>query len=123
MRGGLNLTPWPVKHYEGPSQPAESLAVIENDPNMFLASIDSQSLRRWTQSREVLSIQVLPGKHVLVAGPSIRGGYVSKDAARIEFLAEAGHRYVVSRRIGGGSAAGVWTPVFTDVTTGKELLP
>ena len=48
---------------------------------------------------------------------------VSMDAARIEFLADAGHRYVVSRRVLGGSRSTEWTVVFTDVTTGKELLP
>lgn len=123
MHGGLKLTPGPIKFYEGPDQPAEAVAVIENDPNMFLVSIDSQDLRRWAQTHEVVTIAVLPGRHVLVAQPSKRGGFVSMDAVRIDFVAEARHRYVASRRIVGGSAAGTWTPVFTDVTTGKELGP
>ncbi len=121
MHGGLSLTPGPIKLYEGPTQPAESVAVIENDRNMFLVSIDGQSLRRWTQTHEVLAVQVLPGKRILVAQPSARAGFVSNDAARIEFLAHAGHRYVISRRIGGGTASATWTPVFTDMTTGQEV--
>jgi hypothetical protein len=123
LPGGLNLKPGPIKLYEGPNQPAESLAVIENDPNMFLVSVDSQSLRRWTQSHDILTIHVLPGRRIIVAGPSVRAGFVSMDAARIEFVAEPGHRYVVSRRVVGGSRSTEWTAVFTDVTTGKELLP
>ena len=123
MHGGLKLTPGPLKFYEGPDQPAESLAVIENDRNMFLVSIDSQDLRRWAQTHEVVAIAVLPGRHVLVAQPSKRAGFVSMDAVRIDFKAEPGHRYVASRRVVGGTAAPTWTPVFTDVTTGKELGP
>jgi hypothetical protein len=121
MRGGLNLTPGPIQLYEGVAQPAESVAVIENDRNMFLVSIDGQSLRRWTQSREIVAVQVLPGKRILVAQPSARAGFVSRDAVRMEFLTQAGHRYVISRRIAGGSARGTWTPVLTDITTGKEV--
>ncbi len=109
MRGGLNVTPGPIKLYEGVTQSAESVAVVENDPNMFLVSIG------------VVAVQVLPGKRILVAQPSARAGFVSMDAVRIEFLAQAGHRYVISRRIGGGTAAATWTPVFTDMTTGKEV--
>jgi hypothetical protein len=97
------------------------VAVIENDPNMFLVSIDGQPLRRWTQTHEVVAIQVLPGKRILVAQPSARAGFVSSDAVRIEFLAQAGHRYVIARRIGGGTASATWSPVFTDMTTGKEV--
>jgi hypothetical protein len=123
MQGGLNLTPGPVKLYEGPDQPAASVALIENDPNMYLASVDGQSLRRWSHNRDVITVQVLPGKRTIVAGPSARAGYVSMDAVRIEFVAEAGHRYVVSRRTTGGSAGGAWVAVFTDMTTGKELFP
>jgi len=121
MRGGLTVTPGPIKLYEGVTQSAESVAVVENDPNMFLVSIDGQSLRRWTQTHDVVAVQVLPGKRILVAQPSARAGFVSMDAVRIEFLAQAGHRYVISRRIGGGTAAATWTPVFTDMTTGKEV--
>jgi hypothetical protein len=123
MHGGLKLTPGPVKFYEGPTQPAESVAVIENDPNMFLVSIDGQSLRRWTQSHDVVVVAVLPGRHVVVAQPSARGGFVSMEAVRIDFIAEAGHRYVASRRIGGGTVSTTWTPVFMDATTGKEIGP
>jgi hypothetical protein len=46
MRDGLNLTPGPIQLYDGPKQPADSLALIENDPNMFIVSLDSQSLVR-----------------------------------------------------------------------------
>jgi hypothetical protein len=121
MRGGLNLTPGPIKLYEGATQPAESVAVIQNDPNMFLVSIDGQSLRRWAQTHDVVAIQVLPGKRSLVAQPSARAGFVSMDAVRIEFLAQAGHRYIISRRIGGGTAGTTWMPVFMDMTTGREV--
>ncbi len=121
MRGGLNLTPGPIRLYEGATQPAESVAVIQNDPNMFLVSIDGQSLRRWTHTHDVVAIQVLPGKRILVAQPSARAGFVSMDAVRIEFLAHAGHRYVISRRIGAGTASTTWMPVFTDMTTGREV--
>ena len=125
VHGGLNLKPGPVKFYEGPEAPAESLATLENDPNMFFASIDGRDLRRWQQSHDVLQVQVRPGTRVIVAAPSERAGFVSMDAARIEFVAEAGHRYVVSRRLRGGSNRGPdeWTVVFKDMTTGKELLP
>jgi hypothetical protein len=121
MRGGLNLTPGPIKFYAGATQPAESVAVIQNDRNTFLVSIDGQSLRRWAQTHDVVAIQVLPGKRILVAQPSARAGFVSMDAVRIEFLAQAGHRYVISRRIGGGTARTTWIPVFMDMTTGKEV--
>ena len=123
LRGGLNLMPGPIKLYDGPDQPTGSVAVIENDRNMYMASVDSQDLRRWTHSHDVLIIHVLPGKHVIVAQPSARAGFVSVHAARIEFVAAAGHHYVVSRRILGGTGAGEWTAVFTDTTTGKELVP
>jgi hypothetical protein len=123
LSGGLNLKPGPVRFYEGPEHPADSVALIENDPNMYLASVDGHSLRRWTASHDVVTVQVLPGNRTLVAGPSARSGYVSMDAVQIQFLAEAGHRYVVSRRIIGSSAVGGWVAVFTDVTTGKELFP
>ena len=121
LQGGVSLTPGPVKLYEGPSQPAESLAIIENDSAMFLVSIDGQSMRRWAQNRSVVTVHVLPGSRILVAQPSRRGGFESTDAVRIEFLAQAGHRYVISRRIGGGTASTTWTPVLTDMTTGKEV--
>ena len=123
LKGGLNLKPGPVKFYDGPEAPAESLATLENDANMFFATIDGKDLRRWQQSHDVLQVQVRPGTHVIVAGPSTRAGFVSMDAARIEFVADAGHRYVVSRRVLGGSRSTEWTAVFTDVTAGKELLP
>jgi hypothetical protein len=121
MRGGLNLTPGPIQLYEGAPQPAESVAVIQNDRNMFLVSIDGHSLQRWARTHDVVAIQVLPGKRILVAQPSARAGFVSMEAVRIEFLAQAGHRYVISRRIGGGTAGTTWTPVFMDTTTGREV--
>jgi hypothetical protein len=122
LPGGVSLTPG-IRLYDGPELPPSAVALIENDPNMYLASVDGRSLRRRAHSHNVLTVQVLPGKHMIVAGPSARAGFVSVDAARIEFIAEAGHRYVVSRRIVGGSNSAKWTPVFTDVTTGKELVP
>ncbi|HTI04524.1 MAG TPA: hypothetical protein VL549_04360 [Gemmatimonadales bacterium] len=99
------------------------MAIIQNDPNMFLVSVDSQSMQRWTATHDVLRVQVLPGRHVVVAQPSARGGFVSMQAVRINFVAQAGHRYVASRQIGGGTASTTWTPVFTDVTTGKTIGP
>lgn len=123
MRGGLNLTPGPIKLYEGQVQPPESLAIIENAGNMYLVSVDSQSLIRRAHAHDTLTVQVAPGRHVVVAQPSERAGLVSLQAARIEFVAHAGHRYVVSRRVIGNSADRKWEAVFVDVTTGKELLP
>lgn len=117
---GLSLRPGPIKFYDGPAQSAPSLAIIENDRNMFLESIDGRDLRRWTQTRDVLSVHVLPGMHVVVAGPSIRAGVISNDAVRLEFIAEAGHRYVVSRRLTGGSTGGAWELVLTDLTLGAQ---
>ena len=74
MRGGLNLTPGPIQLYDGPKQPADSLALIENDPNMFIVSLDSQSLMLRQHAHEVLSVNVVSGRHVLVAQPSERAG-------------------------------------------------
>src|ERR1044071_8526484 len=75
MRGGLNLTPGPIQLYDGPKQAPEALALIENNPNMFIVSIDSQSLIRRQHAHEVLSVNVVPGRHVLVAQPSERAGF------------------------------------------------
>lgn len=123
MRGGLNLTPGPIQLYDGPKQPADSLALIENDPNMFIVSIDSQDLRRREHAHDVLSVNVVPGRHVLISQPSERAGFRSFAAARIEFVAQKGHRYVISRRVTGSVPSLEWQAVFTDRTTGKELLP
>src|SRR5688572_9843063 len=96
---GFSLTPGPIKLYEGPDLPITSVALIENDRNMFLESVDGRSLRRWSQTRDVLTIQVLPGKHAVVAGPSVRAGVISTDGVRLEFGAAPGRRYTRSLRL------------------------
>src|SRR5262245_58750820 len=120
VRGGLSLSPGPIRFYEGPEQAPEYVAVIENDRTMFFESLDGRDLGRWTQTREVVRFQVLPGTHVVVAGPSERAGVVSTEAVRVEFRADAGHRYVISRRLSGGSSGGAWQPILTDVTPGRR---
>jgi hypothetical protein len=84
VHGGLNVTTGPIQLYDGSPLPAESVAIIQNDPNMFLVSVDSQSMQRWTATHDVLRVQVLPGRHVVVAQPSARGGFVSMPLHAID---------------------------------------
>jgi hypothetical protein len=111
--------------YDGPRLPPSSVAILENARDTYLMSVDGRSLQRWSHTRDIVRVELLPGPHTFVAGPSARSGFrdVSGLAVEVSFVAEAGHVYRVSRTITGGAARPEWTLLLTDVTTGRQLLP
>ncbi len=104
-----------MKAYTGPERPASETALIKGADS----SINIESCDRIKATS--MAVIVLPGNHIVEMSfqDIMAEGYMSSDTAFLEFNAEAGHIYLVDKRL--HTAPGMYTPFIIDKFTGKVV--
>jgi hypothetical protein len=105
----------PMKGYTGPERPANETALIRSaDIGISIESCDNIKATSNT-------IIILPGEHIV--GMSFKDpdpeGYYSIGTAFARFTSEAGHTYLVDKKL--HSAPGMFSPLIIDQATGKQV--
>lgn len=102
--------------YAGEQRPANQVAIIEiGSSSLFVMAIDT--MRHTYAALEFAAYEVLPGLRKLsVKYKSWKG--TSSEALELEFVAAAGHRYVVDA----GAGYKQWTAWITDKATDSVVV-